>query len=163
MWKCGFGYGDAPKRWGDKFAKDQVKLGAKRCSLDPCIYVWYDDASDEIIGVVGVHVDDARMTGNAKWFATVWPQEKELYEWGEWEEMQFRFTGVTHKGEVGKWASLDMEHYISHCKPLELDNIGHLIEPNQNHLERGKRKLNKQGFAIFRAVAADAWRLSSSL
>ena len=98
------------------------------------------------------------MTGNSKWFETVWPQEKEPYEWGEWEEMQFRFTGVTHKGEIGKWASLDMEHYISHCKPVELDNINHLIEPNQNHLERAKRKLKARGFPVFRVCPA-FWRL----
>lgn len=141
-----------PKRWGDRFSKDQIELGAKKGNLDPCVYMFYDE-NDALCGVVGVRVDDVRCTGSDRWYETTWPKECELYSWGEWEDMEFKFTGVTYRGERGRWASLDMSHYIQQLKPVETKKLSHLVEPEQGQLERAKRKLNKLGLSVFRGVA----------
>ena len=105
---------------GRQVREGSAGLGGKRCHLGPHTYAWYNGQTGEIVGKVGVHVDDVRMTGNEEWFPTVWQKPKELYEWAEWEGVQSRCTGVTYKGEVSKWASLDMEHYTSHRKPIDM-------------------------------------------
>ena len=60
--------------------KDLLGTGAHRNLLDPCIYMWYE--GDELIGLLILHVDDMRCSGNLKWETTVFKKIKELYHFG---------------------------------------------------------------------------------
>ena len=44
-------------------------------------------ARTELIGLLGVHVDDVRLAGNATFESQVKPKIEALYDWGTWDEM----------------------------------------------------------------------------
>ena len=134
LWKAGFGYADAPKRWSNRFAGDQKNLGAKQCALDPCIFVYYD-SKDALVGIIAVHVDDVRLTGTEDWIESILPKLKQLFEWGEWEGQNFRFTGVNHRGGRGQWSSFDVTSYIAKLKPVDLTRLSQLIQDGQQSVE----------------------------
>lgn len=145
--KAGFGFKDAPKKWNIRFPKDQINLGAKQSALDPCIFMYYDE-DKQLYGVCGVHVDDVRCARSPRWMSEIRPQLKALYHWGEWQEFNFRYTGVTFRGIQAKWTSMDMSNYIECLKRVDLSNLKKLIDEGQESI----KKLNKT-LTVFRGIA----------
>ena len=69
----------------------------------------------ELIGIVGVYVDDWLIVGNSE--HSVWKQAikqvNELYKWTPWEHSKFVFTGVEIEQKPNGAFKMTQEHYTN--------------------------------------------------
>ena len=59
-----YGLRNAPRAWYQRVRKDLKALGWGINQLDPCVFVKYD--GNELVGIIGVYVDDFIIAGNPK-------------------------------------------------------------------------------------------------
>lgn len=143
-------------------------MGAKKCHTDPCLYAYYKDKNGVInfqelknqkdilknvilIGVLGVHVDDVRCTGDKLFEKEVKPKLQSLYEWGEWECMKYKYTGVLHDGSQGEYLTYSMEGFLKTLEPVDLKNATNLLNPEKDK-PRDEWTLNAKGMTVFRGI-----------
>ena len=59
-----YGLRNAPRAWYQRVKKDLEALGWRIHQLDQCVFVKYD--GNELVGIIGVYVDDLIIAGNSK-------------------------------------------------------------------------------------------------
>ena len=59
-----YGLAQAPREWYLDTQQTLLRLGARQCKTDPCVWRVYDEAG-KICGVIGSHVDDFILAGNS--------------------------------------------------------------------------------------------------
>ena len=100
--------------------------------------------------MVAVHVDDARIAGNTKWYNEIFPKINNLYKWGSWDEDNYKYTGVTYNGRTGENVAYHLRDYIDKVPDVDLTNLTKLVtDPSQRGDERA---LNPVGITVFRGV-----------
>ena len=62
-----YGQNDAPSAWFRTFDKEVKALGWKASGFDSCLYT-LRDSSNQLVGVLGVHVDDCALGGSGPEF-----------------------------------------------------------------------------------------------
>lgn len=63
-----YGQNDAPRAWHATFDKKAVAAGWTRSIFDPCLYTLRCVQSGNLLGVLGVHVDDTAVGGAGNQF-----------------------------------------------------------------------------------------------
>ena len=95
--KSVYGLTAAPLEWYKEVNEVLIKLGAKRCETDPCVWVFVDE--EELIGIIGAHVDDFLIAGeetSEKWNSII-KLLLAAFRWTPWEEGEFKQCGVNIK------------------------------------------------------------------
>ena len=91
-----YGLRNAPRAWYQRVKKDLEALGWRIHQLDQCVFVKYD--GNELVGIIGVYVDDFIIAGNPK--NRKWQDARQklmnLYKWGKWESSTFTLCGVRY-------------------------------------------------------------------
>ena len=85
-----YGLRTAPRTWYQRVKKDLVALGWRMHQLDQYTFMYYNKRG-EIIGLIGVYVDDFLIAGskkNPEW-QRVKQQVIDLYSWGKWDKSKF--------------------------------------------------------------------------
>ena len=117
--KCLYGLKDASRQWNSRVDTALLKLGFEKSKLDPSVYC-FKNRSKEIIGVVGVHVDDFIHAGTDSFNKYVIAPLMEEFKVGKNEKGSFMYTGfkITQDAEG---IILDQNDYVE--KNLEVLDI----------------------------------------
>ena len=79
-----YGLLNAPRRWFEKITKELEKAGWKRSILEPCIWRLYEN--DQLVGVIGCHVDDIVVSGHGVLFEKKIAELQHVFPFGSWKE-----------------------------------------------------------------------------
>ena len=118
--KSVYGLTTAPLDWYLEVDRVLRALGGHRCVTDPC--VWTFKESDQLVGIIGAHVDDFLIAGaeeNPLWKRIV---ENLLasFRWTPWETGTFKQCGVRIKQLEDGSIVQDQEEYLQSVGEVEL-------------------------------------------
>ena len=117
--KCLYGLKDASRQWNSRVDTALVKAGFEKSKLDPSVY-YFKNRNKEVIGCVGVHVDDFIHAGTDSFNKYVILPLMEEFKVGKNEKGSFMYTGfkITQDNEG---ILLDQSEYVE--KNLEIVDI----------------------------------------
>jgi len=117
-----YGLRNAPRAWYTRLRADLLKIGARQHQLDSCLFMVYEGAN--LVGMIGVYVDDCLIAGNvrSKAFKTFTEKLKTTYKWSPWEDKDFVFTGTRLQQLPSGVIKMTQVEY---CKQLRQVNLAH--------------------------------------
>ena len=83
--KAIYGLLNAPKMWHESLSQFLLKQGWVRHATDQCLYKLLDPESQEVVGYLGVHVDDIITGGRGDFYDVMVKQLRERYPFGAWQ------------------------------------------------------------------------------
>ena len=81
--KAIYGLLNAPRRWFEKLAAELEKGGWLRSKLEPC--VWRLFSGDQLVGLIGVHVDDVVVSGHGEFYQQKVLELRNTFPFGSWK------------------------------------------------------------------------------
>ena len=84
-----YGLCDAAREWYKRVRKELTTLGAKRCSLDPSLFMWYRDGKLE--GIISIYVDDFLYAGTQRFVEEVVNNLKNKFLIGSSASQNFKY------------------------------------------------------------------------
>ncbi len=140
--KAAYGLVSAPREWFlDVDHTIQEKCNMVRLQTDPCIWVLKEPNSqgaDEVILMIGSHVDDFLIAGDLVNPAARQALEnfKRAYRWSPWEDPPFLHCGVTIKQQQDYGFQLDHAEFCTELKQVTVDSH----EPGITESERSQSR-----------------------
>ena len=107
--KCLYGLKDASRKWYMRLQTKLKELGFKKSPLDKGLFYLIKDGN--LIGVVGIHVDDFFYAGTDEFIREVMPQILGIFKVGKSESAEFMYTGFMFKQDKGG-ITIDQNKYI---------------------------------------------------
>ena len=139
-----YGLRTAPRRWWQRVKNDLTGLGFRTHQLDQCVFMYYGKSGD-LIGIIGVYVDDFIVAGKEhddEWQA-IRQKVLDLYTWGSWKTRQFKLCGVEYQQKRDYSVHLSMTEYVEELDTYSLprynNNKGGLAS---NEMQRVMRSGN---------------------
>ena len=86
-----YGQNDAPSAWYRTFDSEALKAGWLRSKLDPCLYTLRE--AGQLVGIMGVHVDDTAVGGMGPTFTKAIDQLKSRFPYRKWRIGEGEFCG----------------------------------------------------------------------
>ena len=112
LWKLKvalYGLDDASLQFFFKCKEELLKLGCKQSTHDPALF-FKMNSSNEMIGIIVLHVDDFLHAGNKLFEETVSDRLADVYTMGKVEEKKFTYVGFDiEQKEEG--ITIDQNHY----------------------------------------------------
>eukprot|EP00435_Cladocopium_sp_Y103_P010611 s801_g2.t1 len=87
-----YGQNDAPLAWHKTFDHEAVQIGWERSKFDPCLYFLRDGS--QLIGVMGVHVDDTALGGEGPVFEKAVSALRSRFPYRKWRIGEGEFCGA---------------------------------------------------------------------
>ena len=115
--KAVYGLVHAPKKWWDRLKKSLIEHGVTCCALDPCAFVL--QMSGNILGVLGVHVDDV-IGGGDETFDRIMTAVRKEFDFGAWDVGNFRFKGRQISQIPNGEIVFDMEQFKHELEQIEV-------------------------------------------
>ena len=143
--KCLYGLRDASRQWYFKVRTTLLALGFKQSDLDPGVF--YRHENGNLIGLVGLHVDDFIHAGDEKFNSTILPKAMEIFQVGKNERGSFMYTGFKIDQDA-QGITLDQSHFTKNIeiKPIEAsrlkDKKAVLTEDERSDLRKMTGSLN---------------------
>lgn len=134
--KCVYGLGDAPRFWYLKVREELAKLGARPSKLDNGIFYFYQNG--EIIGIVGLFVDDFLWGGKPS-FKPIIDKFKQIFMVGSEKQGIFDYIGIHVEQNPDMSITLNQRSYIESLNiiPLTQDQLSN-IHRNLNDNEKSQ-------------------------
>ncbi len=118
--KCLYGLKDASRQWYERVIDELFKAGFRATELDPAVFFMVNQ-NGEVIGIVGVHVDDFIHAGTMEFNEKVITPLMNAFQVGKNEKGSFMYTGF--KINQSKYGiMLDQNAYVEKnlkVQPLE--------------------------------------------
>ena len=108
--KCLYGLKDASKNWYEKVAKKLKAAGFTVSYYDSAIFFLIKDG--ELIGMIGLHVDDFLSAGNIEFTVSIIPKILSIFQVGKSETRTFLYTGFQIE-QKRDGIILDQSDYVS--------------------------------------------------
>ena len=86
-----YGLNDSPQNWFNKYRHTVRDQGWRQSQLDPCVFFLWEN--QQLIGVMGVHVDDVVIGGKGKLFEQKLQWLRSTFPFRKWQEGQGTFCG----------------------------------------------------------------------
>ena len=86
-----YGLNDSPQSWFNKYRHTVQKQGWKQSQLDPCVFFLWE--KQQLVGIMGVHVDDVVIGGSGKLFELKLQWLRSTFPFRKWQEGQGTFCG----------------------------------------------------------------------
>ena len=117
--KCLYGLCDASKMWYTRIKTSLLRLGFEISKLDPAVF-YYKNKKNEIIGLVGVHVDDFIHCGSDSFNKYVILPLMEEFKVGKNEKGSFMYTGfkITQDSDG---IVLDQTDYVKNLEVVDIE------------------------------------------
>jgi len=87
-----YGLNDSPQNWFVKWQKTVKEQSWQQSRMDPCVFFLRD--RDELVGILGVHVDDVIIGGRGEKFQTALTVLRETFPFRKWQKGQGSFCGA---------------------------------------------------------------------
>jgi transposase InsO family protein len=139
--KSAYGLIDAPYLWFQTLQEELKSLGFKPSPFDPCVFVLRHPNSNDLSGVLGIHVDDG-IYGGDQFFQNQISKLEEKYPFGSKKSQSFTFTGIDLHQNPDNSIELSQSQYIRNINPIVMksDRRAQEDEPvteEERHLLRG--------------------------
>ena len=117
--KTVYGLCDAGRAWYMRVNSELQSLSLKRCSLDPSLFLWYNN--DCLSGIICLYVDDFLWTGCHKFYTSIIVKLWDLFLIGSSSTKSFKYIGL-NISTVDKGLSIDQYQYASILEPIKLSH-----------------------------------------
>ena len=107
--KCLYGLKDASRKWYMRILAKLKELGFKKSPLDKGMFYLIKDGN--LIGMVGIHVDDFFYAGNKEFMEKIMPEVLNIFKVGKSESTEFMYTGF-HFKQDSTGITIDQDKYI---------------------------------------------------
>eukprot|EP00435_Cladocopium_sp_Y103_P060490 s2072_g22.t1 len=115
-----YGLNDSPSAWQQKLHRELLSVGFVASRFDPCLYT-LRDASGELCGICGVHVDDCATGGAGKQYEQAMVQLKQKFEFRKWRFLDGDFCGARYTQDpVTFEISMSQSKFASGIRPLHM-------------------------------------------
>eukprot|EP00971_Amphidinium_carterae_P351902 6492329-Amphidinium_carterae.1 len=113
-----YGLNDGPKEFYETLVADLFRLGCKRSSLDPCVFMWFQDS--KLQGVIGLTVDDVLGGGTSAFHKSVIEVLGERFPFGKVKWKEGRFTGRDVRQESDFSIHVNQDFYVDSLEAVEI-------------------------------------------
>ena len=116
--KGAYGRADAPLLRFRELTRGLKELGFQQAPFDPCMFTLSNEQG-ELMGTVGVHVDDGLFCGNEEFHKRINLLETK-YPFGSRKQREFTFTGlhIVQKADHSIW--VDQTQYVKDIPPITI-------------------------------------------
>ena len=135
---CGniYGQNDAPAAWFKEFSSFVSSTGWIQSSLDQCLFSLRDPQTNQLVAVMGVHVDDTALGGEASHplFQSALSQLKRRFPYRKWRVQEGEFCGAWYKQYPDKSIHMSMKAFAERIRPVNIprgSDIDAPLNPNQ--------------------------------
>ena len=147
-----YGQNDAPVMWYRTFDQEVISLGWSRSKFDSCLY-YLRSNTGELIGIMGVHVDDTAIAGRGPLFEESVAKLKARFSYRKWRVSSGEFCGAFYEQDKDSFAiSMSMQTFADSLKCA--------------HIPKGvlnSQPLNESQIKILRAINGSLnWLASQS-
>ena len=122
VWKlnrCIYGLNDAPRAWYDRVKDELRKLHGKMSKYDNALFSWHD-ATNQLEGIMALHVDDFVISGTKDWYARVVDMLCTTFHISAYHRGSFKYVGL-NVTQVKDAIILDQHKYIAALEEVPLD------------------------------------------
>ena len=120
--KAAYGLAEAPRAWFLRLSREMAAAGLQVSQLDPCLYS-LKNASGELVGVCGVHVDDIIGGGTPEMDAVLSKMRQKL-PFGDYRTYTIRYTGIEIRQDPQSRAiEIGQEGYIDSLEPVQQSSM----------------------------------------
>ena len=139
--KSAYGLIDAPFLWFQTLQEELTSLGFTPCPFDPYVFILRHPQSQQLSGVLGIHVDDG-IHGGDKYFQDQIAKLESKYPFGSKKSKVLTFTGIDMKQNSDNSIELSQSTYVRNINPINLkaERRAQENEPvteEERHLLRG--------------------------
>lgn len=114
-----YGQNDAPSAWFRTFDKEVRALGWKASGFDSCLYT-LRNPQNELIGVLGVHVDDCALGGQGPLFEQSITALKARFPFRKWRMSSGEFCGAFYRQESDGTIHVNMKNFAESIRSAKL-------------------------------------------
>eukprot|EP00435_Cladocopium_sp_Y103_P012014 s3028_g3.t1 len=118
---CGniYGQNDAPASWFRTFDTALQEFKWKPSCFDPCLYQ-LRNSNNQLIGVLGIHVDDCALGGYGPEFEASVSKLKERFPFRKWRIRSGEFCGAMYTQAEDGSISMSMKMSVDKIKPANI-------------------------------------------
>ena len=140
---CGniYGQNDAPASWFRTFDSALQEFQWKPSCFDPCLYHLRDE-NNQLVGVLGIHVDDCALGGTGPVFETSVAKLKERFPFRKWRTRSGEFCGAMYSQSDDGTIKMSMKSSIDKIKPANLPKNRSSEQPLEDHQVKVLRAIN---------------------
>eukprot|EP00435_Cladocopium_sp_Y103_P016050 s2207_g4.t1 len=113
-----YGQNDAPAAWFKEFDKVVQSLGWSQSKLDPCLYTLRDGS--QLVGIMGVHVDDTALGGSGALFNRTIEQLKSRFPYRKWRQREGEFCGAWYRQGEDNSIHMSMKSFAERIRPINV-------------------------------------------
>ena len=139
--KSAYGLIDAPFLWFQTLSEELLSLGFTACPFDPCVFILRKPHSQDLAGILGIHVDDGIYGGNQFFHQQIAKLEAK-YPFGSKKSRSFTFTGIDLQQNTDNSIELSQSTYVKNINPISMkperraqENAN--VTEEERHLLRG--------------------------
>ena len=115
-----YGANDAPSQWYKEFDAQARKAGFQKSAFDPCLY-YFRDACNNLVGVLGAHVDDTITGGQGDSYNQAISTLKKRFKYRKWRQGSGEFCGVQYSQDPHTYEiSYDQQTYAKFVRPINM-------------------------------------------
>ena len=123
-----YGQNDAPAAWYKEFSSFVKGLNWHQSVLDPCLFS-LRDSSNQLIGIMGAHVDDTAVGGFGKVFEESIAQLKSRFPYRKWRVKSGGFCGAWYTQSPDGAIRMDMDSFAKKIRPINVPKNSAPDEP----------------------------------
>eukprot|EP00435_Cladocopium_sp_Y103_P017469 s1627_g4.t1 len=113
-----YGQNDAPAAWFKEFSTFVQSVGWLQSKLDPCLYTLRDQG--QLVGVMGVHVDDTALGGMGKVFEQSVQKLRERFPYRKWRVGEGEFCGAWYKQHDDHRITMNMQAFVDKMRAINV-------------------------------------------
>eukprot|EP00435_Cladocopium_sp_Y103_P026818 s1587_g6.t1 len=113
-----YGQNDAPAAWFREFNSVVQNLGWQQSRLDPCLYTLR--SNNELVGMMGVHVDDTALGGKGEVFERTVQQLKARFPYRKWRIGEGEFCGSWYRQSEDGSIHMSMASFVDKLRTINV-------------------------------------------
>ena len=140
---CGnlYGQNDAPAAWFKAFDEELRCGGWIASCFDGCLYT-LRDKQNQLIGILGVHVDDCALGGTGEVFEKEVKRLRERFPFRKWRTKAGEFCGAVYSQDTDGTIHMSMAPFVDKLKPTNIPKGKKTEDALETHQTRVLRAIN---------------------
>ena len=114
-----YGQNDAPAAWFREFSSFVQSIGWIQSKLDPCLFQLRDQ-HNQLVGIMGVHVDDTALGGQGPLFETAIQKLRQRFPYRKWRIGSGEFCGAWYSQAQDGSISVNMQSFAEKMRSINV-------------------------------------------
>ena len=122
IWKlkrCLYGLSDAPREWYNRLSMELKRLGGMISLYAKSMFLWHNK-SEELEGLITIHVDDFEYCGTAQWHIDVIDRLCNMFKISNQQTGSFKYVGLNIE-QNGNEIFVDQQAYIEELTEISIE------------------------------------------